>query len=365
MMQLAQRSPAPRIDESDSEPVTAAARPTKRTSLPGAALTFGRSYFALVALVLLVVVASFESSGFFTLANASNLLTAGAPEGVICVGMTLVIISGNFDLSVSGTYALGATVCAMVANHSGTPVALIVALLVGAGAGLVNGVLVGLLRMNSFIVTLGTGSAFAGIAYILTHDQSIIVAAPGFQTLGTGAWLGIPISIWLLAASFLLGGLVLRGTVYGYGLFSAGGNAEAARLAGLRVGALRMSTFVIVGALAALGGVIFTSELGVGQANIGSSTALDVIAIVVIGGTSLMGGEGGMLRTLCGFLLITVLSNLFNLLAVSSSVQLVVKGAVLVIAVSLDGTVAELARTRWAALRKSRANRRAALARPA
>ncbi|MCL4423547.1 MAG: ABC transporter permease, partial [Actinobacteria bacterium] len=305
-----------------------------------------RRYFALVGLVLLIAVSSQISNGFLTLGNARNILTTNAPIGFICIGMTFIIIGGSFDLSVGGTYALGAVVGALVANHMGTTTGIALVLAVGVTAGAVNGLLVGVLRMNSFIVTLGTGSVFSALAYIVSRDQSIQVTTSGFGALGHGTWIGVPVLIWLLIGMFVLGWAVLHFSVYGYNLYAIGGNPEAAHLAGIRVEAIRASTFVLVGALAALGGLAFTSELGVGQADVGSTVALDAIAIVVIGGSAMLGGEGGVGRTAIGFLLIAVLVDLFDLLALNSSIQLLVKGAVLVIAVSLDTSALQAWRAR-------------------
>lgn len=306
--------------------------------------SLGRRYFAFVALVILIIISSQISSGFLTLGNARDILTTNAPIGFICIGMTFIIIGGNFDLSVGGTYALGAIVGALGANHFGTSLGIVLVITVGIIAGTVNGVLVGVLKMNSFIVTLGTGSMLSAIAYILSSDQSVQVTAYGFGTIGNGKWLGIPILIWLLTILFGFGWIVLKFSVYGYNLYAIGGNAEAAHLAGLRVEISRALTFVFVGVLAAFAGLAFTSELGVGQADIGSTSALAAIAIVVIGGTAMLGGEGGIGRTIIGFLLIAVLVDLFDLLALNSSIELLVKGAVLVIAVSLDTSVIQALR---------------------
>jgi ribose transport system permease protein len=177
---------------------------------------------------------------------------------------------------------------------------------------------------------------FGGIAFLYSDSQPFIVTDPAFTALGRASWLGLPIAVWVLAGVLTAGGLVLSRTVYGRSLYVVGGNDEAARLAGLRVGALRASTYVIVAACAALAGMIIASRLSVGQADIGRTVALDAIAVVVIGGTSLFGGEGAMWRTAVGLLILAVLTNLFDSLAVDTNVQSIVKGAIVVAAVSLD-----------------------------
>lgn len=297
-----------------------------------------REYFALVALVALVIVATRLSSGFFTASNIKNLLSSNAPVGFACVGMTFVIITGAFDLSIGGSYALAAVVSATEANAHGTAVGILLGLVTGLVCGIINGFLVGIVGVNSFIATLGTGSAFSGAAYLYSHNQSIAVMPPNFGELGTGTAAGLPTSVWVLIGLFAAGWLVLRYSVFGRNLYATGGNHEAARLAGIRTGGIQFTGFVLVGVLAALAGITFTSELGQGQANIGADLPLTVISIVVIGGTSLFGGEGGLGRTLIGFLLISVLIDVFDLLALNSSLELVVEGAVLVLTVSLNVT---------------------------
>jgi len=188
----------------------------------------------------------------------------------------------------------------------------------------------------------------------MSHQEAVSVAARSFQKLGAGSWLSIPVSIWILVFAFVIGGIALRFTIPGYYLYATGGNAEAARLVGIPVRVVRACSFVIVGALAGLAGLMFVSNLGIAQPDIGASIALNSIAIVVIGGTSMYGGEGGIGRTALGFLLIAVLIDIFDLLALSASLQLLVEGGVLVLAVSLNSSIVEVIST----LFKSRKRRR-------
>jgi ribose transport system permease protein len=190
--------------------------------------------------------------------------------------------------------------------------------------------------VNPFVATLGTGSVFVGAAYLFSDSTPQVPLDPGFGHIGLDYWGLLPISVWLLIATFLVGGIVLHRSVYGRTLYAIGGNDEAARLAGLRVNIARASTYVWTGGLAALGGAILSSRLSTGEANMGADVPLDAIAIVVIGGTSLLGGEGAMWRTGVGLLIIASLTNVFNALAINSNWQLVVKGCVVVAAVALD-----------------------------
>jgi ribose transport system permease protein len=310
----------------------------RRTAYVTRLRMLGQSYFAVVALFALVIAGSQLSSGFLTSGNLSDLLSSNAPVGYVCIGMTFVILSGLFDLSVGGTYALAAVVAATQTNEHGAVIGIVAGLVVGAAAGLINGALIGGIGINSFIATLGTGSVFSGLAYIYSHNEGITVTSTAFGKLGTADLIGVPVSVWLLLLLLLVGVFVLRWTVYGRNVFAVGGNFEAARLGGIRVGLMQTSTLVLVGVMAALAGIAFTSQLGEGQADVGSDIPLTAIAIVVIGGTSLFGGEGGLGRTVIGFLLISILNNVFNLLALNSSLEVIVEGAVLILAVSLTVT---------------------------
>jgi ribose transport system permease protein len=288
------------------------------------------------AFLILLVAGSIYYPRLIALANVKNFLSQSAPVGIVAVGMTFVMIGGGFDLSVGAIFALGAVIFASQADLIGLWPAAGLVLLVSAACGVINGFIVTKLKVNPFVATLGTGSAFGGAAYIYSRSAPQTPMDPAFQSLGTETWAGWPISIWLMVAAFLVGGFVLAKTVYGQSIYAIGGNTEAARLSGLRVDLLRGSTYVLTGLCSGLGGMILSSRLGVGQADMGSSIALDAIAIVVIGGTSLLGGEGAVWRTAIGLLIIATLTNIFDSLAISTNYQLVVKGVIVIGAVALD-----------------------------
>jgi ribose transport system permease protein len=286
-------------------------------------------------LVALVIVAQSLYPTFLTADNLRNVASQNAPAAIIAVGMTIVIIAGGFDLSVGAIYGLGAVTFAQMSNHLSVGGALLVVIFVGLAAGLVNGVIITRLRVNPFIATLGTSTLFLGFGFLYSGN-SPVAAAPDSDWLGTGQIAGIPISGIIIVVVFLVGGLLLSRTTYGQGVYAVGGSGEAARLAGLRVNLIRASTYVLIGTLAAFAGSIDTSKLGSGQADQGATLPLLTIAIVIIGGTALSGGEGAMWRTVVGLLIIATMTNLFDSLAVSSAVQLVAQGAVLILAVSFD-----------------------------
>jgi ribose transport system permease protein len=287
------------------------------------------------ALIVLLIVARWFYPTLFSIDNLRNVLGQNAPVAMIAVGMTLVIICGGFDLSVGSVYGLGAVSFAMFSSRTTLPVSIVGAVLVGTVAGLINALIITKLKVNPFVATLATASGFLGIAYMISNNNPVIVA-DGFDWLGLGRFVGIPISGLLAFVVFILGGLVLSRTILGQNIYAVGGSAEAARLAGLRVQMVRGSTYVIVGALSGLAGAIDCSKLGVAQADTGQTLPLVAITVVILGGTALLGGEGAMWRTLIGLLIVATLTNLFDSLAVNTAVQLVVQCCVLVAAVSFD-----------------------------
>lgn len=322
-------------------------RKADRTSQLGGATEIVRPVFSwsdlamryglIVVLALLVVVSQSLYPRFLDPLNIRNILSQNAPLGIIAVGMTLVMITRGFDLSVGAMYAAGATIFASLAVAGWPlPLAALAVVLVGVAGGLVNGAVITRLNVNPFVATLGTTSVFSGLALLYSNSSPFIVSDPAFTWLGRGLIGGVPVSVVLMALIFIAGEVVLSRTTYGRALYSIGGNDEASRLAGLRTAALRASSYVICGGCAAVAGMIIASRLSIGQADIGSTMALDAIAVVVIGGTSLMGGEGAVWRSAIGLLIVAVLTNLLDSLAVDSNYQLVIKGTIVVAAVALD-----------------------------
>ena len=299
-----------------------------------------KRYGLLVVLALLVGVSQCLYPRFLDPQNIKNILSQNAPVGIIAVGMTLVMITGGFDLSVGSIYAAGATIYASLAVAGWSlPTAAAATVAVGVVAGLINGLIVTRLKVNPFVATLGTMTAYSGLALIYSNSSPFVVDDTTFTHLGRGSALGLPVSVWLLFAFLALGQFILSKTVYGRTLFAIGGNNEASRLAGLPTEWLRTSTYVLSGACSAVAGMIIASRLAIGQADIGATMALDAIAIVVIGGTSLLGGEGAIWRTAIGMLIVAVLTNLLDSLAVDANYQLVIKGVIVIAAVALDARV--------------------------
>jgi ribose transport system permease protein len=287
-------------------------------------------------LIALAIVSNILYPGFFDWGNIKNILFQNAPVGMVAVGMTFVIIAGGFDLSVGALFAGGAVLYAKFSNSMPLPLAFVASVGAGMGAGAINGAIIMKLKVNAFVATLGSASLFGGAVYMFSNSAPIIAEKSNFQSFGTNDFAGLPIVVWALAGAVVVGGVVLARSVYGRSIYSVGGNEEAARLAGIRIDLVRASTYVLTGGCAALAGMMFASRTGVGQADVGVNITLDAIAIVIIGGTSLLGGEGAMWRTVVGLLMLGTINNLFDSLGWQSPAQQVVKGSIVIAAVSID-----------------------------
>lgn len=298
-------------------------------------------YGMVVVLVAVLVAAVLINPNFFAFGNVRNILSQNAAVGLVAIGATFVIIGGGFDLSAGAMYALGAVVYAKLATM-GIPIlpSMALALALGCTLGLVNGLLINVLNVNAFVATLGSASMISGLAFIISGSAPIMArSVEGFDTLGRDRLFDITYSVYLLLAMFLVMSFVLHRTAWGRNVFAIGGNREAARLSGVRTTAVSVSTYALSGFFAVLGGIVIASRTNVGQANLGGDVALNAIAIVIIGGTTLFGGEGALWRTLIGLLILAALRNVFDTLSLSNAAQLFAQGAILVIAVAMDAYV--------------------------
>jgi ribose transport system permease protein len=293
-------------------------------------------YGMVLALIALIVVTAILDPSFLQTNNLLNLLRQWAPPGLMAVGMTFVIISGGFDLSVGGTYAAAAVLSASLALQMPIPVAIALSVLMGAGIGLANGIVITRLDVNPFVATLGMGFIVTGMTEVLSNAMPMIVEDPRFQIFGGGDLWGMPIPGVLLIIALLVGGVVLARSVYGRYVYAIGGGDEASRLTGLRTRSVRTLAYVITGALAALAGCVIASQLGEGQGDIGRNVELGVITIVIVGGNAVSGGEGAMWRTATGIGILAILGNAFDHLQVSTFWQEVIEGLIVITALAID-----------------------------
>jgi ribose transport system permease protein len=313
--------------------------PVPQRTRRDAVVTLLYRYAMLLVLAVLVVTAALTYDNFLDWRNFQIILVQNAGLGIIAVGVTLLMVTGAFDLSVVPVFVLGAAVYASMADQLGWGLALLAAVLAGAVTGIINGFVVAKVGVNSFIATLATASVFSGIVLSWMGTDLLSLTTPSPRLLGTGSVIGLPTPIVVLVVVFLLGQLVLGSTAYGRRLMTVGGSEHAARLSGLRVERLRVSAYVIVGICAGLAGVVFVARLGSLQATQLTNSApllLDAIAIVVVGGTSLYGGDGAVWRTAIGLLIFGVLDNVIAGINASSATEQIVKGAVVLFAVITD-----------------------------
>jgi ribose transport system permease protein len=295
-----------------------------------------RDYSVLAATVALFVVLSVTSSSFLTKTNLLNVVDQQTSLGIIAVAGTLVIIAGGFDLSVGAMYALGGVLAAQLANHIGVPAGLILAVLAGCLLGMVNGVAVGVFRINPFIATLASGIIFGGLALIVSNESLITVTTSSFQTFGNAEFLGVRLTTWIFIGIALAMGLVLQRTKFGRYVYACGGNEEAARLSGINVGMIRVAVFVLSGLASTLAGALFAARVGVGDSSVGTALTLSAVAAIVVGGTSIWGGEGAIWRTMVGLFFLALINNGFDLLGVDVKYQQIVQGTIILVAAGVD-----------------------------
>jgi ribose transport system permease protein len=297
-----------------------------------------RDYGIVFSFVALFMTLSFASPVFFSRINLLNILDQWSATLIIAVAGTLVFIAGGFDLSVGSIYAVSGVVAAMTAPHIGAWGSILLGVGMGLGCGIVNGILTTVGRINAFIATLATSIMIAGIALVLTGGSLIsVLSPPSFTILGRGNFITAKYSVWTFLAFALVCGYLLSRTTLGRAIYASGGNQEAARLSGVRVGLVRGITFAISGTAAGIAGVIVTSRVATGQADSGGlQIALDAVAGIVIGGTSILGGAGAVWRTVLGVLLLAMIGNGFNLLNVNSTYQRIFQGAIILFAVGID-----------------------------
>ena len=287
---------------------------------------------------LLVVVAYFalNSEYFLGLDNLRNILLAVSVLSVLAFPSTMLIISGNFDLSVASNAAFSGMLFAVVTSGGKENIALgiLAALAGGTLIGVLNGSLVTGVRVNSLITTLGTLAIFRGLAKILSNGQTLRVT--GFNWMGKAEWFGIPVAIYIMLFVAVVLALVLRNTVYGRNIYAIGANAVAARLVGIRNNATIFATFLLTGFLGGVAGLMLTSQLTAASPIAGLGLELSVVSAVVLGGASLQGGRGTILGTILGVLILGTVNNGMTLIGLSSFWQEVARGIILILAVAFD-----------------------------
>jgi ribose/xylose/arabinose/galactoside ABC-type transport system permease subunit len=292
----------------------------------------------LFALVLLCIALSFVSEHFLTAENLLNVLLQSANIGILAVGITLVIITAEIDLSVGAVETLATVVVSYLMFHYKLNLvsAITVAMLAGVACGYFNGIFVQKFGVHSFITTLAMMGIARGLALVMTEGKAIYAMNESFKFIGQGYVGPVPFPVILMIGVFLCGHVVLTRTRTGVNIFAVGGNISAAVLSGINAGRVKLLVLMISGLTSAIAGIVMASRLNAGMGTIGAQDVFDAIAAVVIGGTSLMGGIGSMWGSFVGVLIIGVIRNGLNLLAVTSFWQLVAIGCLILVAVIVD-----------------------------
>lgn len=291
----------------------------------------------LLALLVLVVVMSFLSPYFFTQHNIMNVLRQVSLQAIVAIGITMIILSGEIDLSIGSSQGLVGVIALMVLNATDSLfMAFLAAIALGVFIGLINGLLVTKGKINSLIGTLGMMTIIRGAAMVITSAKAVQTPLKSFKVIGTGYWGPFPIPVIITVMLALLFYFILHHTTFGRYIYAVGGNGEAAKLSGLPVGRIKLTSYVLCGALTALSAYILASRMNSGQPNAGVGFEMEVIGAVILGGISLTGGVGSLIGALIGILILGVLSNGLILLNVSSFWQDIARGAVIILAVYLD-----------------------------
>lgn len=293
-------------------------------------------FFVLAGLTLYLTVAS---ENFLTYLNISNVLEQSSTIGIIAVGMTVLLVTGNFDLSIGGIAALVGVTGVSAINALGTMPGFAIAILIAALLGALNGVVVVWLRVNSLVATLGSGLAFSGIAFVVSDSSPVAAENDALRNLMAASVFKVPVPVVIFAVSAIIFSYILRISIFGRQCYAVGANPEASRFAGIRVPLVQFLPFVMVGLLSGISGMVLAGLLNSGQPSAAESWPLGVIAAVVVGGVSISGGRGTVSQAVVGVLLIGLIDNGFNLLDINPSYRNIFTGTIIVAAVALDSAL--------------------------
>lgn len=291
----------------------------------------------LIALIVIIAITTIGNSNFMTSANITSLLRAVSITFVGSIGMMFVISTGVFDLSVGSTYGFaGILTGLMIVNGTPWPIAIIIGVVVGGVIGLVNGLIITKLEIPPLITTLGTQYIVKGMTNVITQGKPVTGFPESFNFIGGGSVAGIPVPVFFAAILFVLAFIIYKYTTFGRKLLAVGGNKETARLCGINSTRIQIIAFIIAGATAALVGVLTAARLSSAQAAAGTGIEMTYIASVVIGGTSLSGGNSSTVGTLIGVGIMETLTVTTTLLHIDTYYQKIVVGIIIIVAVGID-----------------------------
>ncbi|MGN8158541.1 ABC transporter permease [Salinisphaera sp. SWV1] len=319
---------------SDSTQSAGVAAPRRQRRSRWQRMLHSPMFFPLLGFIAVFIIMSLVNDRFLDVSNIENVARQGSVIGIIAVGMSFAIFTGGIDLSVGPVMALSGTIMAgLMAAGWPAPIAIVAGLCVGSLFGAFNGFCVAFGRMPPIIVTLATMGAAHGLALLYTGGYPISGLPSWFSWFGRGNLAGLQVPIVIMLLVYAAGYVVLHHTPFGRYVYAVGGNEEATRLTGIRVPRTKMFVYTISGLTAAIAGLVITSRLMSGQPSIGEGFELDAIAAVVLGGAAISGGRGVVLGTLVGAMLLAILNNGLNLMGVSSYLQDVIKGGIILLAV--------------------------------
>ena len=299
-----------------------------------------RNYAVIVTVAVIVLGLAISSPSFRTTENLTNVASQCAIIGVMASGVAALFIAGEFDLSIGSVYSVAGLVMGMAVGSLGAVGGIAVALLVAAAIGVINGVLVCILRINAFMATLAMSFLIGGVAVILTQGIPVTITNAGVLKFGQSKLLGFDSLVFIMLAVVVGLSVLMQMTIFGRRVYATGGNAEAARLSGVKVVFIKTAGFVICATAAGLAGMMASSQTGFADPLAGADILLMPVAAAVVGGISIYGGKGAVWRAIAGVLLLVLINNGFNILGVNALYSQVVQGAVILLAVGIDAWTA-------------------------
>ena len=289
---------------------------------------------AAVPLVVLMIVLPLANPRFLTVSNLTSVLLQAAVYVIMALGMSFVLMTGGIDLSQGSLLALTGVVAAYIVENQGSVLlAILASILVGALVGVVNG---SVLSIPPFIMTLSTMYLCRGLTLVITQASPISISSDTFRWIGSGDFLGIPVPVIIFVTAAIIGQFILSYTATGRYILAVGSNREAARLSGIKTRWNECKVYIISGIMVAIAGVVYVARLGAAQANAGQSYEMEAVAASVLGGTSVLGGEGNIVGTVLGAIVVAIIRNAIVLLEVSTYYQQMITGAVILLAVIVD-----------------------------
>ena len=292
---------------------------------------------AAIALVVLVVALSIASPMFLSTSNLMGILRQAAVYVIMGLGMSFVMMTGGVDLSQGSLLALIGVISAYIVQNVGSiPLAILASVVVGAVIGSINGTIISCLSIPPFIATLASMYLCRGLTLVITQASPIVLTNDAFKWIGTGSLLGLPVPVYIFLIAAAVGQFILSYTATGRFILAVGSNQEAARLSGIKTRWNKCKAYILSGIMVSIAGIVYVSRLGAAQAPAGQSYEMEAIAAAVLGGTSVMGGEGTVFGTVLGAIVVAIVRNAMVLLEISTYYQQVVTGAVILIAVIID-----------------------------